>query len=420
MSIALVETREEIASIAKKQLDVNAEYEGKEMPADVFGESEQRLAQLKELKGKEARLLSQEQMASDVKALDEEYNRPAGRQQFPNQGPEVKARQDRRSTGELFLASDDYQSWLKSFAPNGHISEKKKFDSPAVGLKTITGASATSAGALVWPDIQPGVPMLGYRPLVMRDIVTIGQTGSDTVEYAREVAQTNNAAVVAEATASSGSSGSKPESNFTLEKVSEPVKTIAHFVTATSRALADAGQMRTLIDNFLRQGLAQALEDEMVTGDGTGEHFTGIANLSGTQSQAWSSNILQTTRKAKTIVRTVGRATPTAYLLNPTDWETIDLLQDNEARYYAGGPFNVMLPKLWGLPVVESEAVPVGTGYVGDFKTLVLWDRQQASISVSNSHSDYFTRNLVAILGEERHAFGALRPSAIVEMDLTA
>ena len=40
--------------------------------------------------------------------------------------------------------------------------------------------------------------------------------------------------------------------------------------------------------------------------------------------------------------------------------------------------------------------------------------------SVSDSHSDFFIRNLVAILAELRAAFGILKPNAIIEIDLTA
>jgi HK97 family phage major capsid protein len=141
--------------------------------------------------------------------------------------------------------------------------------------------------------------------------------------------------------------------------------------------------------------------------------------VSGVQAQAFSTDLLETTRKARTKVRTVGRRTPTAYLLNPVDWETIDLLQDNEARYYGSGPFALSPARLWGLPVVESEAVPAGTGYVGDFRLAVIWDREAASIQVSDSHSDFFIRNMVAILAEMRAAFGVLQPTAFVEIDLT-
>ena len=115
-----------------------------------------------------------------------------------------------------------------------------------------------------------------------------------------------------------------------------------------------------------------------------------------------------------------GRATPTAYILNPIDWETLDLTVDNEARYYFGGPMVLGTPRLWGLPVVECEPVRQGTGYVGDMKQAVLWDRESATMHITDSNRDWFERNILAILFELRAAFGVLRPAAIVRMDLHA
>ena len=338
---------------------------------------------------------------------------------------------DRRTLGEMFAQSPEWQDFFARVAPNGNFSDKREFGtSPAVSFGSLiarpratllTGASDTSAGAFVVNDVYPGTFAQGLqRPLTIRDIVTVGTTNGDTVEFVKMTAQTNAAAPTAEATATSGSSGTKPESAMTLAKVTETVRTIAHWIPATKRALSDAGQLRTLIDGFLRYGLEEELEDQMIAGDGTGENFTGISNISGVQAAAWDTDILTTTRKARTLIRTVGRATPTAYVLHPTDWETIDLLQDNEARFYGAGPFGLSPARLWGLPVVESEGATVGTGYVGDFRKCVLWDREQTSINVSDSHSDFFIRNMVAILAELRAAFGCVQPNALAEIDLAA
>lgn len=332
------------------------------------------------------------------------------------------------SLGDAFAKSRQLGDLLKRY-PNGRIPERSVISSEPFGAKTlITGASDTSAGAFVQNDYR-GLAVgldLFQRPLTIRSLVTNGTTDSDTVEYVRVTSTTNNASPVAESTttadpgAMTAANGVKPESAMALEKVTATVRTIAHWLPATTRALSDAGQVRTLIDTFLRYGLEEELEDQMVNGAGTGENFTGIANVSGVQAQAWDTDILTTTRKARTLVRTVGRSVATAYVMNPADWEAIDLLQDNEARYYFGGPQRLGQPTLWGLPVVESEAVAEGTAYVGDWRKAVLWDRQQASITVSNSHANFFIRNMVAILAEMRAAFGVLQPSAFVEIDLTS
>jgi HK97 family phage major capsid protein len=329
--------------------------------------------------------------------------------------------------GEAFAKSDQLRAMLKQY-PNGRIPERAVVNSAPFGAKTLITSGDTSAGAFVQPDyrgLQVGLDLF-QRPLTIRNLITNGTTSSDTVEYVRVTGITNNAGPVAESTATADpgsmtpANGVKPESALALAKVTETVRTIAHWLPATTRALADAGQIRTLIDAFLRYGIEEELEDQMVNGSGTGENFTGISNVSGIQTQAWDTDILTTTRKARTLVRTVGRSIATAYVMNPADWETIDLLQDNEARYYFGGPIRLGQPTLWGLPVVESEAVPEGTAYVADWRKAVLWDREQATITVSNSHANFFIRNMVAILAEMRAAFGVLQPSAFVEIDMAA
>ncbi len=416
---------EKLKAVLLKARDVAAKAEeaGRDFTAD---ERQQINGWLTEAKALREKIKQAEGDAELLKSIaDLGVDLPAG---GASTGPVVTGSAGKgKSIGEQFLSAPEYKGWLKEIAPDGRIPDSMKgLRSPTIGYKDlITGASDTSAGALVYSDQTSIIVPYGRRPLTLMDIITVGTTDSDTVEYVRVTAETNNAAPVAEATSAGGSSGVKPESAMTLERVTEPVKTLAHWIPATKRALSDAGQLRTLIDNFLRNGLMEEFEDQAITGSGVGENFTGLDTVSGTQDQAWDTNILVTTRKARTKVRTVGRATPTAYLLHPTDWETIQLTRDDSGGagtggFLFGGPAGLQAPTLWGLPVVECEAVPQGWGWVGDFRQMVYWSREQGSIQVSDSHSDFFIRNLVAILAEQRAAFGILKPSAFVEMDLTA
>src|SRR6185503_19490404 len=293
-----------------------------------------------------------------------------------------------KSLGELIVGDENFSQWLKQWEGGRFPSGKSQIQSPRVdigaclpprmedALKTlITGAGSTSAGPLVFPDFKPLQDVFYARPLTVRDIITVGETGSDTVEYVRITGVTNAAAPTAEATATTGASGEKPESAMAMARITESVKTIPHWIPATNRALADAPQLRTIIDNFLRYGIEEELEDQILTGNAAGENFDGVLHVAGTTPQAFDTNIFTTTRKGRTKVRTVGRARPTAYVMNPLDWEKVDLAQDNEARYYYGGPMNPGNPRLWGLPVVESEGMTEGTCVVADWKLAILWDR---------------------------------------------
>lgn len=332
-----------------------------------------------------------------------------------------------KSLGYRFTDSQEYKDWLHAVAPSGVVPEGIRVgSSPAMEAKDlVTGVSTTSAGALVRRDYAPLVDF-PFQPLTIRDVVTVGRTGSDLIEFPRVTGYTSNAAPVAEATTPPTSfqqadNGRKPQSSLALEKVTTSVKTIAHWIPVTRRALSDAPQIQTLIDNFLNIGLELELEEQMIKGNGSGENFLGLDNTPNITIQPFDTDIKTTTRKALTKARVIGRAQRiSGFILNPYDWEALDLDQDGEDRYYFGGPMVLGQKRLWGQIVVESEAVFQGTGYTGDTKQAVLWDREQATIRMSDGVEDYFVRNLVAILAELRAAFGVFRPPAIVRMDLAA
>ncbi len=334
-------------------------------------------------------------------------------------------RQQVQTLGARLVNSPEFLAALSQYAPNGQIPQSGGFRMPGMAFKgladldlssaLVTGLSDTSGGAFVVTDRQAELVALGRRPLSILDIVRHLSTSSDLVDYVAQTSRTNAAAQVAEAT--SVSDGAKPESAAAFVVRTAPVRTIANWMPVTKQAVADVPQMRGIIDTELRDNVRETLEDAIVN---SASGIIGITQTTGTQTQAWDTNILTTTRKAKTLVGTVGRTIPNYYVLNPAQWEAIDLLQDNEARYYYGGPSQVGTPRLWGLPVVESESSAAGFGLVGNFNKAILWDREQASLSISDSHADFFVRNLLALLVEGRWAFALVQPDAMVEIDTAA
>jgi Phage capsid family. len=62
-----------------------------------------------------------------------------------------------------------------------------------------------------------------------------------------------------------------------------------------------------------------------------------------------------------------------------------------------------------------TKSIPRGQFLVGNFQmAAAIWDRQSATVEISREHSDFFTRNLVAILTEERLALTVFRSDALV------
>jgi hypothetical protein len=351
-----------------------------------------------------------------------------------------------KTFGELFTESEAYGDFIGRYAgKSGVIPNSMKgiqsgpFQTP--DLKALlTGTSSTSAGALVVNDRYPGITdLVGERELTVRDLVTIGRTESDTVEYVRTTAKTNNAATVAEATTSAAPTvvntegtpniavvtpaaggGYKPESSMALEVVSATVKTIAHWMPLTKRAASDASQVRTLVDNFLRYGLNEELEDQMLNGGGTGEDFEGISTAV-TQTVGSAGTDIDAIVDAIKTVRYTGRRKPTAVVFHPNDWYSTGFLLAKDGvtgGYLIGDPRASVeqLNQLWGLQVVVSEAQTENTAIVGDFRQAVLWEREGVSLTLSDQHADFFVRNLLAVLAEMRAAFGVLDVQAFCEV----
>jgi HK97 family phage major capsid protein len=339
-----------------------------------------------------------------------------------------------KTIGEMFVESEQFTDFRKRYGGRDGVipASTKGIQSGVFQADTkalVTGASPTSGGAFLTPDRYPGITdLVGERELAIVDLLTLGATDTDTIEYVRVTGKTNNAAPVPEATSSGQpatynaptageltAGGYKPESGIALEVVTTTVKTLAHWMPMTKRAASDAGQVRTLVDNFLRYGLNEELEDQVLTGVGTGENFQGIMNA-GISTVGSAGTDIDAIVDAIRTVRVTGRRRPTAVVMHPNDWYSTGFLlaKDTQGRYLVGDPRASLeqLNTLWGLRVVVSEAMTENTALVGDFRFGVLWEREGVTISVSDSHLDFFTRNLLAILAERRAAFGVLDAQA--------
>lgn len=346
-----------------------------------------------------------------------------------------------KTFGEMFTESEAYTAFVKQYARNGAIPDSVKglqssgFSADMKAL--ITGVSSTSGGAFINNDLYSQITdLVGARELTMRDIVTVSSTQSDAIDYVRVTAKTSAAAAVAEATSAAAPTvgaalstplvlnaggGYKPESTMTFERVTTAVKTLAHWIPITKRAAADAGQVRTMVDVFLREGLEDILDSQMLAGDGVGENLLGILATPGIQTVGSAGTDIDAIVDAIKAVRTVGRRRATSLVIHPNDWYSTGFLLAKDAangRYLIGDPTapSDALKTLWGLNVVVSDAITENTALVGDFRYAVLWEREGVNVMVSDQHADFFTRNLLAILAEMRVAFGCLDPQAFASV----
>lgn len=346
-----------------------------------------------------------------------------------------------KTLGQLFAESQAYDEFRKRYVKaDGTISNATRvsmqpYELPGFNKRAsfslddqkalVTGTSSTSGGAFVMTDRYPVVTdLIGQRELTIRDLCTQTSTSSDTVDYVRVTGKTNNASIVTEASVTTASAlgghGIKPESALALEVVSTTVETIAHWIPITKRAAADANQVRTLVDTFLLYGLREIEEDEILNGSGVSPHLTGINNASPLTVGSAGTDIDAIVDAIRTI-RVTGRRNPNALVIHPNDWFSTSFLlakDTNTGQYLIGDPRASVdqLNSLWGLRVVTTPAQAENTALVGEFRFCVIWDREGASIQVSDSPADFFLRNMFAILAEERLAVGILDDDAFCQV----
>lgn len=305
----------------------------------------------------------------------------------------------------------------KSFAEQTAVDLQKSWDGKSSGKVDVKsfhkalGSTAASAGALIQPQVNPGILMPGLRRLTIRDLLAQGRISSNSLEYVRENVFTNSAASVAEGTL-------KPESNLTFTKQTANVKTIAHWIQASRQVMDDAPALESYVNNRLLFGLALVEEAQLLNGDGNGDNLTGL----NTVATAYDTGLTTTgDTRADLIAHAIFQTSESEFeasgiVLNPRDWHAIALLKDAEGRYLFGGPAAFAAKVMWGLPVVATRAQAKGTFTVGGFDLASqVWDRMDATVEVSREDRDNFVKNMLTILCEERLALAHYRPTAIIK-----
>jgi HK97 family phage major capsid protein len=285
------------------------------------------------------------------------------------------------------------------------------------GLYGYSRAHNIGTVATELPWVQP--PQLRQR---VRDLFPVNRTNSNLIEFFRVLEMANEgrgaAGMVADYTG--GNFGLKPQSTIGFESDSAQVRTIAHWIAVHRSTLADKAQVRSVIDNQLMYGLALVEDDQLLNGSGTGEDLRGLLNTPGIQAYTAPADEIKSDslRKAQTL-STLALFPATGYIIHPNDWQDVELQKDSATSNAYALVTNVAVglqTRVWRLPVVESPSITEGTFLTGAFgQAAQVWDRERANIRLSDSHADFFVRNAVAILAEERLALTVTAPAAIIE-----
>lgn len=280
--------------------------------------------------------------------------------------------------------------------------------------------------------LQPAVTQVdtsvveGFRRrLTIADLLNQGTLTGNAITYFVEGALEGDYTTVAEGAA-------KPQVHYAdPTAVTESLKKIAAFLKESDEMVEDLPFLANAIRTRLLYNLGLFEENQLLSGDGTGQNLTGLLNRSGIQTLGAGTDPISGNAdqvfKAANLVQTGTGLMADGVVIHPTDYQTFRLKKDANNQYYGGGFFTgqygvggvMEQPGLWGMRTVVTPAIAAGTVLVGAFQqAATVYRKGGVRVEATNSDQDDFIKNKVTIRAEERVALAVRVPAALVKLTL--
>ena len=224
-----------------------------------------------------------------------------------------------------------------------------------------------------------------------------------------------NAGFIAEGSA-------KPESTFSGTAKTGQVKTIATWTKVSEQLFADKSQLINILDNNLTHAVDVTVQNQLISGDGTGEKLSGISKVGNftdyVTGSGTAANTVDLLRNVAFKMRGANIDNLTI-LINWTDWSALLGLKSTSNEYLINGILDPVKQTIYGIPVVLSSAIAAGKFAMGNFKMGgIVFDKTAMALEIDRTGDD-FTKNLITIRAERRLGFAVVQPKAICYGDLT-
>jgi HK97 family phage major capsid protein len=322
-----------------------------------------------------------------------------------------------------------------------------------------------TAGPAIEPEFIPGVVEMRFFPTIIESLFPALPVSSPVVTYVSETGWTNNAAATGEAQ-------TKPTSGHALQRYTEQVGKVANLERTTDEMIQDAAYVWALFQRRLVMGVQRRTEVELLAGTG----YPGINGLLGrstsfTQAASvsplsnvpippniggpfgtgmGSAELVSSVTPGRAIpgtstaaptgsqigvgilnmivdLRTLTFFEPDAIVMNPQDYLTLRLAQDQNGQFYGGSFWGrdygypndqgqltagaVDTFSIWGKKLVTSPVIPPGLILVGDFADAGAVLRLGGlRVDVTNLNGTDFEQNMWTARAEARVGLLIERP----------
>lgn len=351
----------------------------------------------------------------DILKMLGQSNEQIARERAPGNDERVNGRDQRPAAGwdsSGLFASEDVTRLLTQAA-----NSKSRFGGVELGM--VADRDTLAADVAPTANMRRGeyfgvVPQI-FRPLRVLDLLPTGTMDANTLPYTQESGSFSAAETTEGAT--------KPEDGVTYTDATATAQTIAAWLKIKRQALADVPALRSIIDQRLRYSVQRRLEGQALNGNGSDPNLRGILQTSGIGTVAYDGGELMADQILSGITQVLlADAMADGIIMHPTDWQSVlKAKAAGDGHYYSGGPFSMTPQVLWGVPLIPSQAIPVGHVLVGDFAIgAQLFVREGVNVLLSDSDQSDFIQNRITILGEMRAALAVWRPAAFSDVDVAA
>lgn len=200
----------------------------------------------------------------------------------------------------------------------------------------------------------------------------------------------------------------KPQvSSKWIEKTASVKKVAAHG-KVTTEMIADLSQLITYIKGTMLKRLSLATEDELFSGDGTGEHLFGINTLATAFSAGAMVGAVQAPNefdvlRAIALQAEIANGEANGLFVHPSTWALMQALKDANDRPiwkdYLDPTTQAII--FAGMEIITTSAVTAGNFVGGDLSVLHVLFREEMSLQIGLDGND-FTNNVKTILAEQR------------------
>ena len=274
-------------------------------------------------------------------------------------------------------------------------------------------SSGTSSDSQTIPGQSERGPMRGpvLRSLRLIDALPSRPTSRDSVDFIQVSVEGDAEEQILEG-------DEKAELDFSGELKNAHIATIAGHTTASKQVLSDAPALQGVIDRVIRHKVLSRLENQLINGPGGQGKIAGLINQSTILVPSIGVEPADVIGEAVTRLADNGYS-PGLVIMSPLDWFRIQLTKTaTEENYKFGSPITPQAPGLWNTRFVLTPSLAEGKCLILDPAFVTVLDREQVSVVASNTHKDYFTRNLVAILGELRAGLEVADLNAVYQVDI--